>query len=65
VRRGKADAPPVRPSRYVPALDRMYAVQTPRVGLYEGLVRTCHSLFNRGLISRRPSIRLGHGEVHA
>jgi dTDP-glucose 4,6-dehydratase len=39
---------------YVPQLDRMYEVYAPRVGLREALTRTCHSLYARGLIGRRP-----------
>jgi dTDP-glucose 4,6-dehydratase len=52
-RRGVVE-PPARQSRYVPQLDRMYEVDSPRVGVREGLLRTCHSLFNRGLIERKP-----------
>jgi dTDP-glucose 4,6-dehydratase len=40
---------------YVPYLDRMYEVYSPRVGLREALTRTCHSLYARGLIGRAPS----------
>jgi dTDP-glucose 4,6-dehydratase len=44
---------------YVPQLDRMYEVYAPRVGLREALTRTCHSLYARGLIDRRPVVGLG------
>lgn len=40
--------------RYVPQLDRMYEVYSPRVGVQEGLWRTCQSLYSRGLIGRKP-----------
>lgn len=45
-------------SRYVPQLDRMYEFYSPEVGLREGLLRSCHSLYNRGLIRRKPVIGL-------
>jgi dTDP-glucose 4,6-dehydratase len=52
--------PPAESQRdYVPNLDRMYEVYAPRVGLREGLTRTCQSLYARGLISRQP--RTGRG----
>jgi dTDP-glucose 4,6-dehydratase len=44
---------------YVPQLDRLYEEYVPTVGLREGLLRTCHSLFARGLIGRRPTVELG------
>ena len=55
VRRGRAT-----PSQrdYVPRLDRLYETYTPRVSLKEGLLRTCHSLYARGLINRRPVLAL-------
>jgi dTDP-glucose 4,6-dehydratase len=56
VRRGSA-AEPQR--NYVPQLDRMYEVYAPRVGLREALTRTCHSLYARGLIGRRPVAAIG------
>lgn len=40
--------------RYVPRLDRMYELYSPRVGIHEGLWRTCQSLYSRGLIRRKP-----------
>ena len=43
---------------YVPDLDRLYAEYVPAVGLREGLLRTCHSLFARGLIDRKPAVEL-------
>lgn len=45
-------------SRYVPQLDRMYEFYRPHTGLREGLLRSCHSLYNRGLIGRKPVIGL-------
>lgn len=51
VRQGRATEPQ---PHYIPVLDRMYEVFAPRVGLREALVRTCQSLYARGLISRRP-----------
>ncbi|MEI8335201.1 MAG: NAD-dependent epimerase/dehydratase family protein, partial [Chloroflexota bacterium] len=65
IRRGHEGSPAGRPSRYVPNLDRMYEVHQPRVGVREGLVRTCSSLYARGLISRRPSIGLDHTGARA
>jgi dTDP-glucose 4,6-dehydratase len=62
VRRGSA-AEPQR--NYVPQLDRMYEVYAPRVGLREALTRTCHSLYARGLIGRRPVAGLGSPETRA
>ena len=59
VRRGQPGTSSARQSRYVPQLDRMYEVHNPRFGLREGLLRTCHSLFDRGLIPRKPTIDLG------
>jgi UDP-glucuronate decarboxylase len=56
VRRG-TDAPPS--PAYLPRLDRMYESFVPGVGLREGLVRTCQSLFARGLIERKPSLDVG------
>ena len=44
--------------RYVPQLDRMYEFYRPHTGLREGLLRSCHSLYNRGLIGRKPVIGL-------
>jgi nucleoside-diphosphate-sugar epimerase len=44
---------------YVPQLDRLYETYAPRVGLREGLLRTCHSLYGRGVIKRKPVISLG------
>jgi nucleoside-diphosphate-sugar epimerase len=44
---------------YVAQLDRLYETYVPRVGLHEALLRTCHSMHARGLISRRPAIELG------
>jgi nucleoside-diphosphate-sugar epimerase len=44
---------------YVPHLDRMYEVYSPRVGLREALTRTCHSLYARGLIGRPPVAERG------
>lgn len=55
VRRGSA-AEPQR--NYVPQLDRLYETYAPQVGLREGLLRTCHSLYNRGLIGRKPEVDL-------
>ncbi len=43
---------------YVPDLDRLYAEYVPTVGLREGLQRTCHSLYARGLIKRPPAVAL-------
>ena len=55
----------VRPGReapsqrnYVPQLDRLYETHAPQVGLREGLLRTCHSLYARGLIDRKPVVDL-------
>ena len=62
VRRGSA-AEPQRD--YVPQLDRMHEVYAPRVGLREALIRTCHSLYSRGLIGRRPVAGLGSPETRA
>jgi dTDP-glucose 4,6-dehydratase len=56
VRRGSAAE---SQRNYVPQLDRMYEVYAPRVGLREALTRTCHSLYARGLIGRRPVTGLG------
>jgi dTDP-glucose 4,6-dehydratase len=39
---------------YVPQLDRLYETCAPQVGLREGLLRTCHSLYARGLIDKKP-----------
>jgi nucleoside-diphosphate-sugar epimerase len=50
----QVDGSSPRQNRYVPRLDRMDEVYSPRIGLREGLLRTCHSLYNRGLIGRRP-----------
>lgn len=50
----KPRAPSGVPRMYVPRLDRMYELYAPRVGIHEGLWRTCQSVFNRGLIGRRP-----------
>lgn len=50
----QADGVSAHRSRYVPRLDRMDEVYSPRTGFREGLLRTCHSLYNRGLIDRRP-----------
>ena len=44
---------------YVPNLDRLYEEFVPAVGLREGLLRTCHSMFARGVIGRRPAVELG------
>ena len=44
---------------YVPNLDRLYEEFIPAVGLREGLLRTCHSMFARGVIGRRPAVELG------
>ncbi len=44
---------------YVPNLDRLYEEFVPAVGLREGLLRTCHSMFARGIIGRRPAVELG------
>ena len=53
-------SPAAEPQRaYVPKLDRMYEVHAPRVGLREALLRTCHSLYARGLIGRRPVAGIG------
>jgi dTDP-glucose 4,6-dehydratase len=43
---------------YVPDLDRLYEEFVPAVGLREGLLRTCHSLYARGLIGREPAAAL-------
>jgi nucleoside-diphosphate-sugar epimerase len=43
---------------YVPQLDRLYEEYIPTVGLREGLLRTCHSLYARGLIGRKPALEL-------
>lgn len=43
---------------YVPSLDRLYEEMVPAVVLREGLLRTCHSLYARGVISRRPAVEL-------
>ena len=43
---------------YVPDLDRLYAEYIPTVGLREGLLRACHSLYARGLIDRKPAVEL-------
>jgi dTDP-glucose 4,6-dehydratase len=43
---------------YVPNVDRLYEEYVPTVGLRDGLLRTCHSLFARGLIGRRPAVEL-------
>ena len=43
---------------YVPALERLYQEYVPVVGLREGLLRTCHSLYARGLIGRKPTVEL-------
>ena len=45
-------------ANYVPQLDRLYETYAPRVGLREALLRTCHSLFARGLIDRQPVVQL-------
>jgi len=45
-------------NRYVPQLNRMYEFYHPLTGLRESLVRTCHSLYNRGLIGRQPAKNL-------
>ena len=50
------DAPAPLARRYVPQLDRMDEIWAPRVGLREGLLRVCHSLYNRGVITRKPVI---------
>lgn len=50
------------PRDYVPQLDRLYETYTPQVGLREALLRTCHSLYARGLISRKPVLDLGSPE---
>jgi len=50
-------------SRYVPQLDRMYEFYRPHTGLREGLLRSCHSLYNRGLIGRKPVIGLESAEL--
>jgi len=55
VRRGSA-TPSQR--NYVPQLDRLYEEYVPSVSLREGLLRTCHSLYARGLIERRPVVSL-------
>jgi dTDP-glucose 4,6-dehydratase len=44
---------------YFPDLDRLYEEFVPAVGLREGLLRTCHSMFARGVIGRRPAVELG------
>ena len=41
-------------TRYVPKLERMYELHSPRVALQEALNRTCRSLYSRGFISRPP-----------
>jgi UDP-glucuronate decarboxylase len=46
------------PLDYVPALERLYEEYVPVVGLREGLLRTCHSLYARGLIGRKPTVEL-------
>ena len=43
---------------YVPRLDRLDELYEPMVGLRGGLLRTCHSLYARGLIDRKPAIAL-------
>jgi dTDP-glucose 4,6-dehydratase len=43
---------------YVPDLERLYEEYVPVVGLREGLLRTCHSLYARGLIGRKPTVEL-------
>jgi dTDP-glucose 4,6-dehydratase len=45
-------------NRYVPHLNRMYEFYHPLTGLREGLLRTCHSLYFRGLIGRQPAVAL-------
>jgi dTDP-glucose 4,6-dehydratase len=45
-------------NRYVPQLNRMYEFYHPLKGLREGLLRTCHSLYNRGVIGRQPAKNL-------
>lgn len=62
VRRGSG----VEPQRnYVPQLDRMDEVYAPRVGFREALTRTCHSLYDRGIIGRQPVAGLGSTETRA
>jgi nucleoside-diphosphate-sugar epimerase len=50
---------------YVPQLDRLYEIYAPQVGLREGLLRTCHSLYARGLIDRRPVVDLESREFRS
>jgi UDP-glucuronate decarboxylase len=50
---------------YVPQLDRLYETYAPQVGLREGLLRTCHSLYARGLIDRRPVVDLESPELRS
>jgi dTDP-glucose 4,6-dehydratase len=56
VRRGQAAE---SQRNYVPQLDRMYELYAPRVGLREALTRTCRSMYDRGLIRRRPVVEIG------
>ena len=54
----RRSATAARQRNYVPELDRLYEAYGPQVGLREGLLRTCHSLFNRGVIRRKPEVNL-------
>ena len=59
--RSASPTPPAssRAHRYVPRLEWLYedaALVHPRVGLREGLLRMCQSLYDRGLIPRAPLI---------
>ena len=57
--RGPASAESGSGRDYVPNLDRLYEEFVPAVGLREGLLRTCHSMYARGVIGRRPAVELG------
>ncbi len=56
VRRSAGASGPQRD--YLPNLDRLYDEFAPAVGLREGLLRTCHSMYARGQIGRRPAVDL-------
>lgn len=53
--RQRAVRSPAPPMRYVPQLDRMYEFYPPRIGIREGIRRTCQSLYSRGLIRLPPT----------
>jgi nucleoside-diphosphate-sugar epimerase len=55
---------PARAARYVPRLEWIYeetAIAPPRIGLLDGLIRTCTSLHARGIIPRAPVFELDTG----